>query len=181
MKTSLAILLSLTQFVLLISTISPTRIAMADTITLPEGVITLNGRKAPALALSDMDGNQYQLPHSPGRWVFVHFWASWCGPCRREMPTIQKMAALIDNKSFEIVLVNTAETDDTVFGFLGIAAPDLTTLMDYDGQVTEQWQPRGLPASFFVDPKGNLRYIALGGRDWDKPNYLNFITSLITR
>jgi len=180
-KVKLSVLLSFSLFITLVTIQPPAQTALAGTLTLPEGIITLDGRPAPGLALNDMDGNKYQLSRSPGHWVFVHFWASWCGPCRREMPTIQKMSALIDNTTFEIILVNTAETDDTVFGFLGIAAPELTTLMDYDGQTTELWQPRGLPASFFVDPAGKLRYIALGGRDWDKPDYLNFIKSLPPR
>ncbi|NOZ52857.1 MAG: TlpA family protein disulfide reductase [Gammaproteobacteria bacterium] len=175
MKSPFAILL----FFVVITLLSAER-ALTSTIKLPKGIITLDGEPAPKLTLSDMDGNQYQLSPSPGRWVFVHFWASWCGPCRREMPTIQTMSEHLNNSAFDIILVNTAETDDAVFNFLGIAAPALTTLMDYDGQVTERWQPRGLPASFFVDPTGKLRYIALGGRDWDKPDYLNFIKSLLS-
>jgi hypothetical protein len=95
------------------------------------------------------------------------------------MPTVQRMASLLEDQPVNIVLVNTAETDDTVFSFLGLVAPDMTTLMDRDGLVTERWQPRGLPASFFVNPKGNLEYIALGGRTWDDPRYLNFIKQLI--
>ncbi|MGD8559077.1 MAG: TlpA disulfide reductase family protein [Gammaproteobacteria bacterium] len=147
--------------------------------TAPKGIIKLDGRPAPPLQLEDMDGNDYDLKESRGRWVFVHFWAAWCGPCRREMPTVQRMASLLEDQPVNIVLVNTAETDDTVFSFLGLVAPDMTTLMDRDGLVTERWQPRGLPASFFVNPKGNLEYIALGGRTWDDPRYLNFIKQLI--
>jgi hypothetical protein len=60
-------------------------------------------------------------------------------------------------------------------------APDIVPLMDSDGAVTERWQPRGLPATFFVDPEGRLRYLALGGRPWDTPAYLGFINGLIDR
>ena len=80
----------------------------------------------------------------------------------------------------EVVLVNTAETEDEVFLFLGIVAPDLLPLMDIDGQVTEVWQPRGLPATYLVDPVGNIQYQALGGREWDKPVYLEFLRGLST-
>lgn len=148
---------------------------------LPTGLITLDGRAAPALKLSDMDGNRYDLSNSKGHWVFVHFWASWCGPCRREMPTIQRLATLMENSGLEIVLINTAETDDTVFMFLGIVAPDLEPLMDRDGMVTERWQPRGLPSTFLVDPTGKLRYLALGGRQWDSPEYLAFLRHLLAQ
>lgn len=147
--------------------------------SIPEGIIKLDGRSAPELKLDDVDGNTYDIHQSRGKWVFVHFWAAWCGPCRREMPTVQRMTAQLSDSPIDIVLVNTAETDDTVFNFLGVVAPELTTLMDRDGLVTERWQPRGLPASFFVNPEGKLEYIALGGRQWDKPKYLNFVKGLI--
>jgi len=146
--------------------------------SLPKGIITLDGRPAPALVLNDMEENTFDLKKSRGHWVFVHFWATWCGPCRREMPTIQSLSEMISNSDIEIVLVNTAESEDTVFSFLGIVAPDLNPLLDTDGLVTEKWQPRGLPATFFVSPQGKLRYLALGGRDWNKPAYLSFIKNL---
>jgi len=148
-------------------------------VDVPEGIIKLDGSKAPALVLKDTDGNTYDITQTHGKWRIVHFWASWCGPCRREMPTVQRMAEQLADSPVDIVLVNTAETDDVVFNFLGVVAPDLSTLMDRDGLVTENWQPRGLPASFFVSPNGTLEYIALGGRQWDKPEYLNFVKALI--
>ncbi|MFC1774647.1 TlpA disulfide reductase family protein [Pseudomonadota bacterium] len=146
---------------------------------LPKGLLTLDGRDAPPLVLKNMDGDTWDLSEARGHWVFVHFWATWCGPCREEMPTIQAIFPKFEPQQLEIVLVNTAETEDTVFGFLASVAPDITPLMDEDGLVTERWQPRGLPASFFVDPEGKLRYLALGGRPWDTPAYLDFMKQLI--
>lgn len=146
---------------------------------LPPGVMAMDGRPAPALKLEDLDGNAYDLADSRGHWAFVHFWASWCGPCRREMPTIQKLTETLQDDRLEIVMVNTAETEDEVFTFLGIVAPDLVPLMDTDGLVTEAWQPRGLPATFLVDPGGHLRYLALGGREWHTGPYRDFLRSLV--
>ncbi len=146
--------------------------------SVPQGILVLDPRPAPELELSNMNGKVFNLDESRGHWVFVHFWASWCGPCRREMPAIQRMAEHLQDTPLEIVLINTAETDDTVFTFLGIVAPALDTLMDRDGLVTERWQPRGLPATFLVDPQGRVRYQALGGRPWDKPEYREFLRQL---
>jgi len=146
---------------------------------LPKGIMKLDGRAAPALLLEDMDGQTWDIDKARGRWVFVHFWAAWCGPCRREMPTIQAIYPQFDSAELEIVVINTAESEDTVFEFLAAVAPDLNPLMDKDGLVTERWQPRGLPATFLVDPAGRLQYLALGGRPWDSPDYLNFIKHLI--
>ncbi len=146
---------------------------------LPAGIITVDGRDAPALVLKDINGETYDLSKSRGKWVFMHFWASWCGPCRKEMPTIQAIASRFKNSGLEIVLVNTAEDEDTVFDFIGTVAPDMNTLLDSDGMVTDRWQPRGLPSTYFVDPDGKLRYLALGGRPWDEGEYLDFLKTLI--
>lgn len=145
---------------------------------LPAGILRVDGTPAPALALDNLDGAPYDLAQTHGHWRFVHFWASWCGPCRREMPSIQKLLPLIADTTLEIVLVNTAETEDEVFTFLAAVAPDLVPLLDTDGLVTEAWQPRGLPATFLVDPEGRIRYQALGGRTWEKPAYSAFLRSL---
>lgn len=146
---------------------------------LPKGILPLDGRDAPPLQLDNMDGETWNLEAARGRWVFVHFWATWCGPCREEMPTIQAIYPLFDSDELEIVLINTAESEDTVFAFLAAVAPDITPLMDDDGLVTERWQPRGLPSTYFVDPQGKLRYLALGGRPWDSPEYLDFLRRMI--
>lgn len=147
--------------------------------TLPKGILALDGRPAPPLKLLSLDEESFDLAQHRGHWVMVHFWAAWCGPCRREMPKIQAIIPRFEPTKLKIVLVNTAESEDTVFSFLGSVAPDLGTLMDTDGLVTERWQPRGLPASFFVDPQGNLRYLALGGRAWQDKAYLGFLQQLV--
>jgi cytochrome c biogenesis protein CcmG, thiol:disulfide interchange protein DsbE len=145
---------------------------------LPKGLIIQDGRPAPELRLATMEGRVTDIRQLRGQWLLVHFWASWCGPCRREMPTLQGLMTIDPPLPVSLVLVNTAETDDEVFPFLSIVAPDLDTLMDRDGLVTERWQPRGLPASFLVDPAGRIRYLALGGRDWTSPEYRTFLRTL---
>lgn len=148
---------------------------------LPQGLIALDGENAPALHLSDMDGKTIDIRDLRGSWVFVHFWASWCGPCRRELPALAHMVSLLreaDDTAMSVILVNTAEDEDTIFGFLGAVAPGLHTYMDRDGLLTERWQPRGLPATYLVDPQGRLRYQALGGLPWDTTPYLGFLRRL---
>lgn len=147
----------------------------------PPGMIKLDGRPAPALKLSDLDGKRVDVAQNRGRWTLVHFWATWCGPCRREMPTLAQLMQALPAERLNIYLVNTSENEDDVFAFLASVSPELGTLLDRDGQVTERWQPRGLPASFLVDPQGRLRYLALGGRDWASGPYLNFLRELTAK
>lgn len=146
---------------------------------LPPGVMVMDGRPAPALMLENLDGEPWDIRKQRGHWLFVHFWATWCSPCRREMPTIQQLAETLQDDRLEFVMVNTAETEDAVFSFLGIVAPDLVPLLDTDGLVTAEWEPRGLPATFLVDPEGRIRYLALGGREWHTPPYMDFLRRII--
>ena len=95
------------------------------------------------------------------------------------MPILEKLKQQFASKPLDIVLINTAEDEDTIFSFLGSVAPSLHSYMDHDGQLTEQWAPRGLPTTFFIDPQGNKRYLALGGRPWDTDAYQDFIFGLL--
>ena len=151
----------------------------AESIILPNGILELTPYPAPETTLDDLDGEAYILKQDKGAWVFVHFWASWCGPCREEMPAVQNMISTLQAEGLKIAMINTAEDEDTVFSFLSAYAPDIRPLMDRDGQVTEKWQPRGLPATYLVDPYGQVRYQALGGRTWDSPPYMAFLRSLM--
>ena len=150
-------------------------VAAAD---LPPGLMARDGSPAPALHLTNMAGEATDLKDLRGQWVMVHFWATWCGPCRKEMPTLQHLVKQFPPQRLRLLLVNTAETDDDVFAFLGLVAPDLDSLMDRDGSATERWQPRGLPSSFLIDPDGRQRYLALGGRDWATGPYLTFLQQI---
>lgn len=142
------------------------------------GLMKRAGIPAPELKFPGAGKDGFDLDRERGHWVMVHFWASWCRPCRRELPTIQQMAHQIDREKLKIVMINTAETEDEVFIFLSSIAPELESYLDRDGSVTGRWQPRGLPSSFFVDPDGRIQYLALGGRPWDQPQYIEFLKDL---
>ena len=158
------------------------RINASAASALPKGVIEVSPPTvALPLKLANMDGKVTDLKDYAGHWVMVHFWAGWCGPCRRELPTLDRMAAQLVPSTIQLVMVNAAENEDDVFVFLGGTAPNLDTLLDKDGVVTNAWQPRGLPSTFFIDPKQRVRYVALGGREWDTKPYLDFVRSLSSR
>ena len=150
----------------------------AGHIEIPVGIRALPAVPAPSIQLTDLDGEAFDSASSQGHWLFVHFWASWCRPCREEMPAIQRLT-LQGLENLHIVLINVAEDEDTVFSFLAEVTPELNSLLDRDGQVAEAWQPRGLPATYLVDPLGLVRYQALGGRPWADAGYLEFLKKTI--
>lgn len=172
MKYRIALILFLLPLLLLGKT------AYADKHDVPFGIRVYEIGNAPNFKLNDTEGETFELDNTRGRWVFLHFWASWCGPCREEMPTIQKLSEKIDADKLQIVMINTSEDEDTIFTFLAGLSIELNTLMDADGEVTEVWKPRGLPTTFLIGPDGRVRYQAIGGRDWDKPAYVGFLKAL---
>ncbi len=145
----------------------------------PFGIRHYNIGTAYNFSLNDIDGEKFTLDSTKGQWVFLHFWASWCGPCREEMPTIQKLADTMQGEKFKIVMINTAEDEDTIFEFLSTINVEVNSLMDIDGLVTDAWKPRGLPTTFLINPEGKVKYQAIGGREWNKPVYIDFIKQLI--
>lgn len=151
----------------------------ANDIKVPFGIRHYDIGTAQDFSLDDIDGEKFEFSNSKGHWVFLHFWASWCGPCREEMPTIQKLANVMQAEKFQIVMINTAEDEDTIFEFLAAIDVELNSLLDVDGLVTEVWKPRGLPTTFLINPQGEVKYQAIGGREWHKGEYVQFIRRLI--
>jgi thiol-disulfide isomerase/thioredoxin len=129
-------------------------------------------------SLQNLENETDTLSNHKGHWVLLHFWASWCGPCRREMPEIQKLVTQFSRDKLAIIMINTAEDEDTVFSFLAETGLETGSLLDRDGRVTEAWKPRGLPTSFLIDPQGRVQFQAIGGRDWSNPAYLAFLRQL---
>jgi len=171
----------LSRFLLFISIQLITINALAGPLEPPKGIRHYETGAAPGFTLADMDDETFQLESARGKWVFLHFWASWCGPCREEMPAIQKMSEKLVNDRLVMVLVNTAEDEDTIFSFLGEIGMDMNSLMDRDGLVTEKYKPRGLPTTILIDPEGNVQYQAIGGREWHTSGYIDFLRQLVNK
>lgn len=136
---------------------------------------------APDFALKDADRKLYRLSEQRGKVVLVNFWATWCPPCRREMPSMQRAWEALKNEKFVMFAVNVGEDEDTVFGFTFSTGVELKfpILLDRDALTVKAWPVIALPTSFIVDPQGRIVYRAVGGREWDDPALLERIRELI--
>jgi len=143
-----------------------------------KGFIDMKQKIAPNFSLKNMNGDTVNSKSLRGRWLFLHFWASWCGPCRKELPSIQRILKNKQLNGIQFVFINMAENEDTVFSFFGKLEIDLPTLLDINGEVTEKYQPRGLPATFIIDPKGKIHSLFFGGRPWHTKDYFNYLKTL---
>ncbi len=133
---------------------------------------------APDFALLDLDGEIHRLSDYQGKVVIVNFWATWCPPCRKEMPSMQRAWEQVKDENIVILAVDVGESEETVFAFLGLAPVEFPLLLDQDSKAITRWPVKGLPTTYVVDPEGRLAYRAIGGREWDDPGLLETVRQL---
>ncbi len=131
--------------------------------------------------LQNMDEEKIKLSDYRGKVVLLNFWATWCPPCIREMPSMQRLQQQIGTKNFKVIAVNQMEEIDDVFIFSGQLEKDLTfdILFDTSSRVSQDYAVRGLPTTYLIDKKGNIRYRAVGGREFDHVEVIKIVKQLI--
>jgi peroxiredoxin len=120
------------------------------------------GQPAPDFALRDLDGQVHRLSDHRGEVVFINFWATWCPPCRRELPDIQSVYDDKKDVGLVVLEVNYQESAAEVQEYWDEQGLTMPVLLDSTGEVLDQYRLVGLPDSFFVDRDGVLRDIQLG-------------------
>lgn len=133
----------------------------------------------PPLQLLDLDGRTQDLAQLRGRVVLVNFWASWCPPCVREMPSMQRLKEKLAGRPFTILAVNMAEPDQDVRAFLAKMNVDFPVPMDREGAVLKNWKVFVFPTSYVLDAKGNIRLGVFGEVEWDSPEVMEKVVGLL--
>src|SRR5574343_947681 len=132
---------------------------------------------ASPLRLPDADGKPVDLAAYRGKVVLVNFWATWCPPCRQELPSLSRLKKRFAGEAFEILSVNIGEDVDTVFDFAG--NPPYPMLFDHDSKAMAAWPVKGVPTTLLVDRHGRLAYRAVGGREFDDAEVVALIGQLL--
>lgn len=135
---------------------------------------------APALQAQDLNGVPHTLASFRGKVVLLNFWASWCPPCQREMPSMERLRLRMAGRPLEIVALDSAETRDEVSTFLSRMPLGFPVLLDADGSNTRRWKVFVLPSSFLLDAEGRVRYILTGPTEWDEGEALRLVESLLS-
>lgn len=121
----------------------------------------------PPLNLRDLTGTEHHLEKYKGKIVLVQFWATYCTPCRKEMPSMNNLMKKMGTTPFTILAINMGETDAEVKQFVSEVKPAFTILMDVDGHAIADWKVFAAPSNFIVGPDGKVRYTLFGGVEWD--------------
>lgn len=130
-----------------------------------------------ALAFETPEGARLSLQSLRGRPLLINFWATWCPPCRQELPSLSRLKKKLSGEAFEILSVNIGEDVDTVFDFAG--NPAYPMLFDHDSKAMASWPVKGVPTTLLVDRQGRLAYRAVGGREFDDADVVGLIRLLL--
>jgi thiol-disulfide isomerase/thioredoxin len=126
----------------------------------------LAGRPVPALDLADLNGKRWRLDALAGKVVVLNFWATWCEPCRTEMPSLEAMALRRAGSGVSVLTVNYKEGAEVIRRFLERLPFKLPILLDTDGDATFEWTPRVFPSTVLIGRNGQPTQVVLGDLDW---------------
>ncbi len=124
------------------------------------------GGATPPLELEDLAGKAHRLADYQGKVVLVNFWATWCAPCRAEMPSMDALRRSLAGQPFEVLAVNLAEPRPRIEKFTASAKLGFPILLDRERTASKSWRARVLPASYLVGRDGRIHYAAFGDVDW---------------
>jgi peroxiredoxin len=140
------------------------------------------GKPAPHFTFPDLDGRKVSLPDFRGKVVLVNIWATWCPPCRDEMPSMQKLYERFKGEHFEILAVNiNADGREAVAPFMQQMNLTFPALLDPKEKIRSLYGITGVPESFIVDREGILVNKVIGPMDWSSPKVFDFFQELIQR
>lgn len=139
------------------------------------------GKAAPApdFTLEDLSGKRWSLKSAKGKIVFLNFWATWCVPCRQEMPMMEKLFREFKPDGLEIVAVNFREDKATVRKFIDELGLSFTVLLDGDGKVCDEYGAWSLPLTYIIDRNGLFIGKTIGDRKWDSDDARAFFRELV--
>jgi thiol-disulfide isomerase/thioredoxin len=133
----------------------------------------------PKLVLADLAGGRADLGKMRGRVVVVNFWATWCAPCKDELPSLQRLRDKLAGKPVEVITVNYGEFPQRIGPFLEKERIALKVLLDTQKDAARDWGVGGLPMTFIIDARGRARYSAFGELDWSTGEPLRLVEKLL--
>ncbi len=134
---------------------------------------------APNFTLKAMTGKNLKLSEMAGNVVLINFWASWCGPCREEMPLLNDLHNKYEPLGFTVLGVNVEEDPQNARGFLKNFPVDFPVVLDNQNRVSKQYNVIAMPTTVVVDRDGNVRYLHKGYKAGDEAKYRKIVKKLV--
>jgi thiol-disulfide isomerase/thioredoxin len=152
--------------------------ALAATLAV-SSLVGASASLAPTFALPSRGGDTVTLEKLKGQVVMINFWASWCGPCRTEMPLLDQMYKRYSSLGFTLLGVNVESDTKDAEKLLQQVPVSFPVLFDKENKVSKLYEVNAMPSTVFIDRKGNVRYLHRGYKNGDEGEYLNQIRALL--
>ena len=133
---------------------------------------------APDFNLPGPDGRTYRLAEYLGKPIILNFWATWCPPCRAEMPSMQRAHEILAPEGIAVIAINVGDDVEAVREFLADTPVSFPLPMDRDSVIDQRYPVIGLPTTFVIDAEGRLAFSATGEQEWDAPALLDQVRAL---
>jgi peroxiredoxin len=137
--------------------------------------------KAPDFALPDLAGKKSRLTDFRGKVVVLNFFATWCLPCRDEMPALERLHQTYKDKGLAVLAVEIRESAKDVRTFMQEFMISFPALLDADGSVASTYGIRPVPATYLISPDGKIVWRAFGAREWDSNDAFKYFCHVLTR
>jgi peroxiredoxin len=151
----------------------------ATLLALPAGATPSTGGPAPPFSLSARSGGTLSLAQFKGQVVMLNFWASWCGPCRTEMPLLENIYKKYSKMGFTLIGVNVEPDPKAAEDWLKQTPVSFPVIYDKDSAVSKSYDVAGMPSTVIIDRKGNIRMLHRGYKPGDENEYLDSIRALV--
>jgi thiol-disulfide isomerase/thioredoxin len=162
--------------VLLLLTATPVLAKSERPQSLPQGIVA--GAQAPNFTLKDLQGNPVTLSKLRGKVVFLNFWATWCPPCRAELPSMERLNEVYGSRDFVMLAVNVEEDAGPVREFLAKNRHSFRVLLDPGADAQADYGVYRFPETFLIDKKGKVVERYVGARDWSAVDFLKKVDAL---
>jgi len=138
------------------------------------------GKPAPEFTLPDLQGGEMSLSSLRGKAVLVNFWGSWCGPCRKEMPSLEALYQRYRDQGLVVLGVSVQEEGwEQVREFLKVVPVSFPIVLDEGDKVSELYELLGVPETYFIDPDGNIADKVVGPQDYNQVVFFNKVERIL--
>ena len=139
-------------------------------------------KKAPDFSLTDLNGKGVEIKQFKGKIIFLNFWATWCGPCKEEMPSMEALHQQLKEKNFVMLTISVDyEGIKPVQEFINKQRYTFPVLLDPKGETLDLFEVKGIPTTFLIDKKGKMIGKAIGPRDWKSIEVESLLNLLIEK
>lgn len=141
----------------------------------------VEGSAAPDFTVKDLDGKDVTLSSLKGSVVLVNFWATWCPPCKEEIPSMIRLNQVMAGKAFRMLAISIDEGGKEAIGNFFKGSKELPVYLDTDAKISRLYGTTGVPETFIVDKQGIIRQKIVGGIDWSSPEVISYLDELLKK